>query len=195
MPTEETFSIRPLRRADADAVQRLWSQRFGGESSTQQKWIEVALSTMHSAIGLVAVAAPTNELVGCSFLEIGAPAYTRQYLGLGALDLDAPIAEQNGIFHLTCVRTDWERQGIASAFYERRLELLAARDVDRAFGVAWHRPRYPVDSRTLFETYGFARLATIERYYARTTPRPDCPDCGGACTCTASLYARLSLQA
>ncbi|MFB6098019.1 MAG: hypothetical protein ABEK84_02695 [Salinibacter sp.] len=181
--------LRPLRRSDADAVRRLWSRRFGGESSTQTNWIEAALAPSHSAAGFVAVPAPSDQIVGVSFLDVGSRTYAREYLGLATLDVRLPLAEQNGIFHLTCVRRDWEGRGLGSAFYERRLALLADRDVPYAAGIAWHRPE-PPDSRVLFEKHEFTRHATVERYYARTGTRPNCPLCSEECTCTASLYGR-----
>ena len=189
MPLPETVSLRPLRRPDAPAVQQLWDDRFGGDPSTQKNWMGAALNPTHSAVGLVAVAAPDDEIVGLSFLDVGDRAYTRQYLGLDVLDLHLPLADANGIFHLSCVRADWEGQGIGSAFYDRRLAVLADREVSRAFGIAWHR-HAPTDSRVLFRKYEFTRLATIDRYYSRTSTRPNCPACTEACTCTASLYGR-----
>ncbi|PSQ73255.1 MAG: hypothetical protein BRD39_04595 [Bacteroidetes bacterium QH_9_64_21] len=169
MSAAASFVLRPLAPTDADVAKQLWTARL--------------------ALGLVAVAPQTDEIVGVSFLDVGRRAYTRQYLGLDALDLAPSLADRNGIFHLSCVRADWEAQGIGAAFYERRLEALAGRDVPRAFGIAWHRPA-PVDSRVLFETFDFTCLATIERYYSRTGTRPTCPACSGACQCTASLYGR-----
>jgi GNAT superfamily N-acetyltransferase len=135
------------------------------------------------------VADTSSALVGASFLDVGGRTYTRQYLGLDTLDLRAPLADRNGLLHLSCVRKDWEGRGIGSAFYEHRLAVLAERDVPHAFGIAWHRP-HAVDSRCLFDKFGFSRLATVNRYYARTGGRPHCPDCPDECTCTASLYAR-----
>lgn len=189
MPTTETFSIRPLKRADASAVRELWSTRFGGDSSTQTRWIEAALSPSHTAGGVVAVASPDETIVGTSFLDVGGREYTREYLGLNVLDLEVTLADRNGVFHLSCVRADWEGRGIGSAFYEQRLAVLAKRDVPRVFGIAWHRPA-PIDSRVLFEKYEFTRLATVERYYARTGRRTNCPVCTDTCTCPASLYGR-----
>jgi len=175
--------------SDADAVQRLWSDRFGGPSSVQQKWIGAVLEANHSAVGLVAVASPADMVVGVSLLDVGDRAYTCRYLGLDALDVGPTLADRNGLFHLSCVRVDWEGCGIGTAFYERRLAILRERDVPRAFGISWHRP-HTLDSRVLFEKHGFTCLTTVERYYARLAERADCPDCGGPCTCTASLYAR-----
>jgi GNAT superfamily N-acetyltransferase len=183
------FTLRPFAQDDAASVRQLWATRFGGEPSTQQNWIDVAMTPTHTALGLVAVASRTDEIVGVSFLDVGSREYTRRYLGLDTLDLDLSLAGRNGLFHLSCVRTDWEGRGIGSAFYEHRLAVLADRAVPRVFGIAWHRPA-PVDSRVLFEKYAFTRLATVDRYYARTNPRANCPVCKGACTCPASLYGR-----
>ena len=190
MSEAASFSVRPLARPDSEAVRRLWASRFGGEPSTQQNWIDAALDPAHTALGLVAVASGTDEIVGTSFFDVGSRAYTRRYLGLDALDLDLSLAGRNGIFHLSCVRADWEGCGIGAAFYERRLAVLADRDVPQAFGIAWHRPAVSVDSRVLFEKYAFTRLATVERFYSRTGTRPTCPVCVDACRCTASLYGR-----
>lgn len=189
MAVDESYSLRPMRPEDANAVQALWSTRFGGDSSTQKNWMDAAVNPDHSAAGIVAVAAASGAVIGLSFLDVGGREYTRRYLGLDTLTLPLPLADRNGIFHLSCVRADWEGQGVGSAFYERRLAVLAERDISRAVGIAWHRP-HTVDSRVLFEKYGFTSVATVERYYARTGPRANCPDCPGNCTCTASLYVR-----
>jgi len=189
VPRMPSFSIRPIAPTDTAPVQQLWAARFGDAPSTQEHWIEAALDPSHSAAGLVAVASGEDAIVGISFLEVGARAYTRRYLGLDVLDLNVPPADENGLFHLSCVRDNWEGRGIGSAFYERRLDLLADRGVPRMFGIAWHRPA-PVDSRVLFEKYDFTRLATVEHYYTRTGTRPNCPVCADSCRCTASLYGR-----
>lgn len=189
VPDSASFVLRPLRSPDTNAVRHLWTKRFGGDESTQTNWIDAALAPSHSAAGFVAVAVPDDQVVGVSFLEVGGRAYTREYLGLTALDATVPLSNQNGLFHLSCVRRDWEGRGIGSAFYERRLAVLKKRDVAHAFGIAWHRPSRP-DSRALFEKYDFTRLVTVEHYYARTGTRPHCPLCSETCTCTASLYGR-----
>ena len=178
-----------MAEADAAAVQRLWSARFGGTTATQKKWIKAALSPSRSATGLVAEAPSADPVVGFSFLEVGDRAYTTDYLSLDALELPPSLPERIGIFHLSCVHPNWEGQGIGAAFYERRLALLAQRDVPRAAGLAWHRP-HTADSRVLFERHGFTRLATVERYYDRFEDRLNCPDCPEECMCTASLYTR-----
>lgn len=192
MSASAPVRLRPLTSADTEAVQALWAERFGGDPTTQTKWIEAALTPTHSAVGIVAVASATESIVGISFLDVGSRRYTREYLGLQTLDLTALLADRNGLFHLSCVHPDWEGRGIGSAFYERRLQILVDRNVPRAFGIAWHRPG-PVDSRVLFEKYEFRCLTTVERYYARTDTRPHCPVCPHTCQCTASLYGR-SLQ-
>lgn len=193
MPASPGVTIRRLVRRDAPAVQRLWTDRFGGDPDTQANWIAAALDKNHSVVGLVADAAFTDDIVGLSFLDVADREYVRRYLSLDALDLDPPLADRNGVFHLSCVRSDWEGRGVGSAFYERRLAILQERAVPRAVGIAWHRP-HTVDSRVLFKTYGFTRLTTVERYYDRFDERPGCPDCGGRCTCTASLHLRRSVQ-
>lgn len=189
MPAPPDVTIRRLTRPDTAVVKRLWSDRFGGDPETQKSWIGAALDASHSVAGLVADAAPADEIIGLSFLDVADRAYVREYLGLDVLDLRAALADRNGVFHLSCVRSDWEGCGVGSAFYERRLALLRKRNVPRAVGIAWHRP-HTVDSRVLFEKYGFSLLATVDHYYAQTGERPHCPKCDGPCSCTASLYSR-----
>lgn len=189
MPDTAPFTLRLLERSDAPPVRQLWSKRFGGDPSTQTNWIAAALTPSHTAAGFVAVASPGDEIVGVSFLDVGAREYTQEYLGLDVINLQVPLADRNGLFHLSCVRTDWEGRGIGSAFYERRLAELADRGVPHVFGIAWHRPT-GIDSRALFEKHEFTRLTTVEGYYSRTGSRPNCPVCTGACMCTASLYGR-----
>ncbi|MFB6273958.1 MAG: GNAT family N-acetyltransferase [Salinibacter sp.] len=174
---------------DTEAVRTLWADRFGGDPATRQKWIDAILDSDHSATALVAVSSGDGAVVGFGIFEIGGRDYTRSYLGLVPLDLHVPLVDRNGLFHMCCVRADWEGRGTGSALYRRRLQLLADREISRAFGISWHRP-HTVDSRVLFEKHGFTALATVERYYARTSPRLRCPDCEGECTCTATLYAR-----
>lgn len=178
-----------MAATDASAVQRIWSERFGGDPSTQEKWIEAALNSAHSAVGFVAVSTDAETVLGLSFLDVGDRSYTRHYLGLDALEATVPLEERNGIFHLSCVRADWENRGIGSAFHERRLSILVDREVPCAVGIAWHRP-HPVDSRVLFEKYDFRCHATVDQYYEHLGRRQHCPNCGGQCDCSASLYGR-----
>lgn len=183
------FRLRPMQRADTEAVRRLWARRFGGDPDTRQKWIDAVLDPDRTATAYVAEASTTPTIVGVGVLEVGRRDYARDYLGVDALGLDVSLAHRNGFFHLCCVRADWEGRSVGSALHVRRLRALAERPVPRVFGVAWHRP-HTVDSRALFDKHGFTALATVPRYYARTTPRPHCPDCDGFCTCTATLCGR-----
>lgn len=190
MSSDAAFTLRLLTPGDTRSVRRLWSHRFGGARAVQEKWMEAALTPTHPVAGFVAEAAPSEDVVGFALLDVAGRDHTRQYLGLDVLDLSPPIDDRNGLFHMCCVRADWEGHGIGSAFYRRRLRVLADRSVPRAFGISWHRPHPSRDSRMLFEKWGFEAFATVERYYARTDSRKHCPACGGVCTCTASLYTR-----
>jgi ribosomal protein S18 acetylase RimI-like enzyme len=189
MPEEITYTLRSIEPSDADAIQRLWRARFGGDPSTQEPWIDAVLNEKHSATATIVASSTAGDVVGFGILEVGDEAYTRRYLSLDAIGLDPGLARQNGLFHMYCVRRDWEGQGIGSALYARHLDLLDQQGAEQAFGISWHRPRTK-DSRVLFDKYGFRRLATVERYYERFEERPHCPDCSGTCTCSASLYAR-----
>lgn len=175
---------------DTAPIRKLWSRRFGGAPERQNKWLRAALDPAHSVAGHVAVLASREEIVGFGLLDVGSRAYTRQYLGLDELDLSLPLGDRNGILHMYCVRADWEGYGIGSALYGRHLRVLAERNVPRGVGISWHRPDAERDSRMLFEKWGFRATATVERYYERTSPRKRCPACGGACSCTATLYTR-----
>lgn len=193
MTAASEYTLRPMTLDDGSSVRQIWDRRFGAPEATQNNWIDAAVDPTHSVEGLVAVEQRSEIVLGFSFLEVGSRTYTRQYLGLETLDIDVPVADQNGIFHLSCVRADREGEGIGSAFYARRLDMLADSDISTAFGIAWHRPQ-TVDSRALFEKYDFTQLASIKQYYARTGGRPHCPDCEGPCTCSASLYCRRAIS-
>jgi GNAT superfamily N-acetyltransferase len=184
-------SLRPLRSSDTAVVLDLWADRFGTEADTARAWLDAALNPEHTARGHVA-ANPSHgpaAILGFGLLDMAGPGYTRDYLGLPSLDADVPLADRNGIFHMYCVRARHERQGVGTALFDRHLAVCRTEGVGRAVGIAWHRRRHR-DSRDLFEAAGFQRMGTFERFYARAHPRPRCPDCGGFCTCTASLYAR-----
>lgn len=189
MSTDVSFFLRPMYASDTSTVKALWADRFGEKPSTQENWINAALSATHSVAGFVALDQSEDEILGVSFLEVGDREYTEEYLGLDTLDVSVPLRDQNGIFHLSCVRKAVEGCGIGSAFYERRLRELAHREVSHAVGIAWHRSQ-TVDSRVLFEKYDFICHATVEQYYERVGRRPHCPDCDDVCSCTASLYGR-----
>jgi len=178
-----------MSSADTDAVRTLWATRFGGDPTTRTKWIDCVLDPDHSAAAQVAVGHAPTSVVGFSVLERGNRSYTRRYLGLDELGVDAPIAAQNGLFHMCCVNTAWEGRGVGTALHRCRLHILVEANIPRAFGIAWHRQN-AVDSRVLFEKHDFVPLATVSEYYAQTTPRKRCPDCAGPCTCAATLYTR-----
>jgi GNAT superfamily N-acetyltransferase len=183
------YRLRPLAPADTHPARVLWRRRFGGDPETQQRWMEAALAPDRPVTATVAVPAATDAVVGVGLLDVAGPAHTRRYLSLDALDLGPPLAPRNGLFHVYCVRSDWEGRGIGTALYRRHLRHLRTEGVRRAFGISWHRP-HTIDSRVLFEKCEFVRLAMVERYYERFSERPHCPDCDGACTCDASLHAR-----
>jgi len=191
LPAPMAVSLRPLRSSDTAAVLDLWADRFGTEADTARAWLDAVLHPAHTARGHVAVGPSPgpSAILGFGLLDVAGPSYTRDYLGLPSLAVDASLADRNGIFHMYCVRTRHEGQGVGTALFDRHLDICRTENVGRAVGIAWHR-RHRRDSRGLFEAAGFQRLGTFECFYARAHSRPHCPDCGGFCTCTASLYAR-----
>jgi ribosomal protein S18 acetylase RimI-like enzyme len=196
MMSSPPISLRSLHRRDPPAVHRLWADRFGGRPERIAAWIDAALNPQAQTTGHVAV--PSREdrsspIVGFGILEIAVRDYTLDYLGLNDLDLDLDLdlADTNGLLHMVCVDRDWEGRGIATMLYRRHLRHLRERNVRRAYGISWHRPRRAgADSRVVFEKTGFRAVATVEDFYARTSPRTDCPDCDGPCRCTASIYEK-----
>lgn len=148
-------------------------------------WLDAVIDPNRSAQGHVAV--ENAAVIGFGLLETAGRSYTRDYLGLESLGVAPQLADRNGIFHMYCVHTDHEGRGVGTALYARHVDLCVEESVTRAFGIAWHRSSHS-DSRPLFEHFGFRRLGTFQRFYQRTESRVHCPDCGGPCTCTASLY-------
>jgi len=194
MTSSPPVSLRSLHRGDQPAVHRLWADRFGGRPDRIAGWIDAALNPQARTTGYVAVANQENRslpLVGFGILEIAARDYTLDYLGMNDLDLDINVADTNGLLHMVCTDRDWEGRGIATMLFRHHLRHLRDRNVRRAYGISWHRPgRAGADSRAVFEKTGFRAVATVEAYYARTSPRTDCPDCGGPCHCTGSIYEK-----
>lgn len=194
MTSSPPVSLRRLRRRDQPAVHRLWADRFGGRPDRIAGWIDAALNPQAQTTGYVAVPnrkGRSPSLVGFGILEIALRDYTLDYLGGNDLDLDIDVADTNGLLHMVCVDRDWEGRGIATMLYRRHLRHLRELDVRRAYGISWHRPqREGADSRVVFEKTGFRAVATVQEFYARTSPRTDCPDCGGTCHCTGSIYEK-----
>jgi hypothetical protein len=104
VPDESSYTLRALRSDDRRVVRALWSARFGGDPATQTKWLDAALDPDHSAVGLVAVGSDSSERLGFSLLEVGDRSYAREYFRCATLELEIPIADRTGIFHLSCVR-------------------------------------------------------------------------------------------
>jgi ribosomal protein S18 acetylase RimI-like enzyme len=203
------YTIRLIRDEDTGAVQRLWSDRFGGPDDRISNWIQATLNDRYRTTGHVAVPSRSADedgggdegdsesadggdgpVVAFGMLEVGTRDYTRSYLGLDEIDgFDLELDDRNGIMHMYCVDRDWEGRGIATALYRRHLQHFREKGVRRAFGISWHRPRREgADSRVVFEKTGFEPAGTFEEFYARASPRQDCPDCGGHCHCTATIY-------
>ena len=169
MPDAPAVRLRPLAAADVSAAEQLWANRFGGAPDTRRKWMEAALAPAHSAAGMVAVT-PDDTVVGVSFLEVGSRDYARQYLGVERLDVDVALAARNGLFHLTCVRADWEGQGIGTAFYERRLERLSDRGIRRR--VAPPDPARQPNSVRKARVYATGHRRALLRPHRQPSPLP-----------------------
>lgn len=184
------FSVRPYHPDDFDAAKRLWQERFGAPEEKVRKWFGAARNDRYRTTADVAVS-DAGDVVGVGVLEVGSADYTASYLGLEETGLDAPVDGLSGIMHMYCVDEGWEGRGVATALFQTHLDRLDATDVARAYGISWHRPRRDgADSRAVFEKLEFDCLGTYERFYQRTSPRSQCPDCDGECTCTASIYGK-----
>jgi len=186
-----SFRLRPYDAdADAPAVRALWTSRFGAALPVLGRWLGAAGAPDGSVRCFVAVAAtPTARVVGVGVLAVGGAAYVRSALGLDVVDAEVALAARVGLFHLCAVHPAREGRGVATALFDRRLHALRETGVSQAVGVAWHRSRHR-DSRPLFARFGFEPVTTVPRFYQRVGDRLDCPDCGDACQCTATLYSR-----
>lgn len=188
------FTVRPYQPDDFDAAKRLWRTRFGAPEEKVQKWLDAACNERYRTSADVAVSGSDDDagdVIGIGVLEIGSADYTRSYVGLEETGLDAPVDGLSGLMHMYCVDETWEGRGVGTALFRTHLQRLREKDVARAYGISWHRPhRDGADSRAVFEKLGFDCLGTYERFYQRTSPRSYCPDCGGDCTCTASIYGK-----
>lgn len=193
-PDDTAYTLRSMHPDDVETVRQLWHDGFGGAEDTMTNWLDAVFQSRFRVVGTVAVAgdgsAATEDqnVVGFGLLDVATQEHSRKYLGLDDLDVDADLADLNGILHMYCVDPSWRGRGIATGLFAAHLRHLVDKDVPRAFGISWHRDDHP-DSRTIFDKFGFTSLGAYERFYDRTGERQHCPDCGGYCTCTASIYA------
>jgi ribosomal protein S18 acetylase RimI-like enzyme len=186
-------SFRSARPTDRAAIQDLWLERFGGTRETVTRWVDAAFDDRYRTE--VHVAGPgeggLSRVVGFGMFEVGDRPYTRDYLGLEAIEATVDLAPRNGIMHMYCVRRDWEGRGVATGLYARHLARFATAGLRRAVGISWERSGQQVPgSRFLFEKFGFERHGPFDRFYERVGGRENCPDCGGRCSCPASVYTK-----
>jgi ribosomal protein S18 acetylase RimI-like enzyme len=176
--------VVPAEEQHLDAVRRLWLTRFGADEEIMDKWLADSLSEDRPEETFVALEA--GNVLGFGVCSLAEPDYARDYIGL---DVDGfEPWSPTGVLHMAAVKQGRESEGIGSKLFAERVQYLANIGAEGIMAVSWHRDGH--DSRDLFEKYHFDRVARFERYYARSHGRPDCPDCGGECECTASIYAR-----
>lgn len=185
VPAEMPVNLMPLHDAYLPAALDLWKRRFGCDRDTARTWLEDSLHEDKPPETFVAVKA--TKLLGVGVCTASTQEYAEDYIGLDVSDWSPWPA--TGVLHVLAVDSDHTGEGIGSQLVEKRLQYLASGGADGVIGLSWHRDDH-VDSRALFEKYGFEQVAVFDEYYARTHGRDDCPDCTGECECTASLWAR-----
>jgi GNAT superfamily N-acetyltransferase len=185
LPSDLSTHLIPLSEEYLPGALDLWERRFGCERAIAREWLENSLDADKPEETFIAVRG--TRVLGLGVCTICTPEYVEDYVALDTGDFTP--WDRTGILHVVAVRDDHTGEGLGSQLVEKRLQYLAGEGADGVLGMAWHRDDN-VDSRVLFEKYGFQKVRTYERYYARSHGRDDCPDCDGECQCTASVYAR-----
>lgn len=178
--------VVPAEEQHLSDVRDLWMARFGGDDDVVDGWLDESIDEDVPTEAFVAL--DGGNVIGFGVATICNPDYAQKYVALDVPDFppDGPA----GILHMNVVDDDRVSEGIGTQLFKARLRYLRAIcDVDYVFGISWHRETSH-DSRALFEKFDFNQLGTWDRYYDRAYGRDNCPDCGGECSCTASIYAR-----
>ncbi|WP_276257213.1 GNAT family N-acetyltransferase [Halomontanus rarus] len=184
------FGVREYRPGDREQILDLWQSRFGCDRELSAQWLDevesdyptecyIASPTQNGRILGFGITAVTNEDTEDGWLE-------DDYfdgVDLGEFECDRPTA----VMHIGVTRPECENQGIATELWKHRLAYAREHDAEQAIGTSWHRENH-VDSRVLFEKFGFEPLGEFSRYYKDA--RDDCPDCDGMCECDATVYWR-----
>ena len=176
--------VVPAEEQHIPDARALWMDRFGGDRDVVDGWLEDTLDEDRPEETFVAL--DGGNVLGMGVATLCEPDYAHDYVGFDVPEFNA--RDPTGVLHMNAVAEDRTGEGLGTELFKARLQYLRASGARGAFGIAWHREDHP-DSRPIFEKFGFDCLGTWDRYYARTHGRDNCPDCGGECSCTASLYA------
>lgn len=179
-------SIIPLDERHTERAKQLWETYFGVPDDHADNWLHDArIDTETPTQGFVAVRG--TSLLGFGIATDANRGYAQEYF---SVDIDIDLWERTGILHIIVVDEQYEGQGIGSDLVRARLRWLRnVTEVGGVMGVSWHREDH-VDSRVLFEKFGFEAVETVEEYYAKSEEHVPCVDCEGSCRCDATIYRK-----
>jgi len=173
------WSLRRAVDVDRSAIHRLWAESFGTPGDDVRSWLDRALGD--APVACWVGTDRSGRVVGFIVTAVGDRPFVRDYLNGHAVVDSLPT--RVSVIHMLGVDPEWRSKGVATGLVQRSIDWASER-TSILLVVLWRREDH-VDSSGLASKFGFAYVCTLEEFYEG---RPDCPDCGDACSCRATVH-------
>jgi len=179
-------AISPLPAGDAAtaaAVAALLNRELG-EGLYRPEWLLEDAASPSAGVWV----AGSPPVAGAAVARVLAATDADYYRAFGPAALDL-FTGTVGSFESFAVEPGHRRQGLGSRLVTVGLDWMRERSCTSAVTLSWRSSREG-SSVGLFRRLGMSEGPTIERFYFEESLRNGwtCPDCGGPCTCAATLF-------
>lgn len=179
------WTVRECEVSDWNEIKDIWSTRINPPEDHMIEWLHAAQRDNT----VTAIIAENNEnvILGFGFYAVANNDWMESYID--EIDVSSIIQNEQGVIEAIAVKSGYDGNGIASSILDEELRMLSKRTVEYAYAMSWNRDNH-VDSRVLFDKFGFELVEEIEDYYARIPETVNCIDCATGCECDATLHRK-----